>query len=41
MTTLRLSLSGGSEWRQAREMRRKMMHMDLQQQQQQQPGTPR
>lgn len=40
MTTLRLSLSGGSEWRQARDIRRRMVQMDPQQQQQQQ-STPR
>ncbi len=39
MTTLRLSLSGGSEWRQAREIRRKLLHLDLAQQAQQ--STPR
>jgi len=29
MTTLRLSLSGSTEWRQARQIRRKMQQMEL------------
>lgn len=34
LTALRLTIGGGSEWRQAKEVRRKMAHMEPQ------PGTP-